>query len=79
MDIGMNARKGLKRYEMRAYIVEGPLGAIVIRRLNGRNFQARHKWSDDMPWGLWGMRFNRLGDAREFAERNVGNGEEAGQ
>lgn len=75
----MNARKGLKRYGMRAYIVEGPLGAIVIRRISGRYYHVRHQWSDDMAWGLWGMRFPRLGEAREFAERNVGHGKEAGE
>ena len=71
-----NARRGLKCYGMRAYLVEGPSGAFVIRRLAARNFQVRHKWSDDQPWGLWGMRFPRLGEAREFAERGVGIGKE---
>lgn len=75
----MNSRKGLKRYGMRAYLVDGPRGAIVIRRHGSRNFQVRHKWSDNLPWGLWGMRFPRLGEAREFAERQVGLGQETNQ
>lgn len=69
------SRKGLKRYGMRAYLIQGPNGAIVIRRLGSRYFQVRHLKSDDLPWGLWGMRFPRLGDARQFAENQVGAGD----
>ena len=70
---GSQARKGLKRYGMRAYLVEGPRGAIVIRRLGARNWQVRQLRSDNLPWGQWGMRFDGLGDARKFSERQVGD------
>ncbi len=66
-----NGRKGLKRYGMRAYLVEGPRGAIVIRRMGARHFSLRKKQYDAAPWGFFGMRFHTLGDAATFAREEI--------
>lgn len=65
----MTTRKGLKRYGMRAYIVEGDKGTMIIRRMAVRNYQVRPQSYDVMPWGIFGIRFTRLGDAAEFCRR----------
>jgi len=58
-----------KRHGQRSYLVSGPTGAMVIRRMGSRNFLARHQKYDSLPWDLFGMRFNRLREAAEFARR----------
>lgn len=63
------SRKGLKRHGLRSYVVTGPGGTIVIRRMGSRNFLARHAVYDSLPWDLFGMRFHRLGDAAQFARK----------
>lgn len=67
----------MKRYGMRAYVVDGPRGKYVIRRMGSRFWHLRsHSCDVVMPWGLYGMRFPRLREARQFAEREVGLGKE---
>lgn len=65
----MSARKGLKRYGMRSYIVIGPKASIVIERERPWRFAIRH---EDMPPGFFMEKFRRLGPARECAEEYAG-------
>lgn len=67
----MTSRKGLKRYGMRAYLVQGARGSIVIRRMGQKFFHLRYLQFDNLPWGLWGMRFPTLGEAADFARKDL--------
>jgi hypothetical protein len=67
------SRKGLKRYGMRSYLIEGPNGAKIIERDRPWRFFVKDKTLHAHRLGdLFALKFKRLRDAREFAEGLVG-------
>lgn len=61
----MNPRKGLKRYGLRAYIVQGPERAILIERERPSVYRVR---PFDMPTAFDFGQYRRLTLARKYAE-----------
>lgn len=59
------SRKGLKRYGMRSYLVEGPHARFVIERERPWRWLIRHI---NVPPGFYSEKFRRLSDARKQAE-----------
>ena len=67
----LNPRKGLKRYGMRSYIVRGPRGCWEIERERRNKFYVGPA-PLVRPSGFFAQKFNRLCEAREFAEQSAG-------
>lgn len=65
----MNARKGLKRYGMRSYIVSGPRCTIIITRERPGKYSYRISFH---PQAFWIGIHARLCDARASAEALAG-------
>lgn len=61
----MNSRRGLKRFGMRSYIVEGRFGDFLIERERPWRFSLRRA---DMPPGFYMEKFRYLHKARQVAE-----------
>lgn len=61
----MNARKGLKRHGLRAYVVHGPVRSVLIERERPSVFRVRPA---DMPPAFDYGQYRRLGVARQYAE-----------
>lgn len=65
----MNARRGLRRYGMRSYLVQGSKASIVIDKERPWRWAIRH---EDMPVGFYMEKFKRLAAARMAAEGYAG-------
>lgn len=69
----MNARKGLKRYGMRSYIVVGRENSYIIQRLRPWKFIVRNAKVENLYSDFMSIRFRRLKDARDWAEKQAGS------
>lgn len=67
-----DARKGLKRHGMRAYIVHGPAADYVIQRDRPWRFLVRNAIFANIYGDFMAVRFHRLFDARAWAEKQAG-------
>lgn len=69
----MNARRGLKRLGLGAYVVRGPAGAYLIHRQRWpQRYFVRRDGLADFPVDIFSIEFRRLGPARRYAEEQAG-------
>lgn len=72
--MGSASRKGLRRNGLwSGYVVEGPRGTMMIdRQAYPRRIFVRAASVPRISGGFFAMEFKRLGDARAYAEVEVG-------
>ena len=64
--------KGLKRYGMRSFLVEGPVTSFIIQRDRPWRWLVRNAQFANIYGDFFAVKFGRLTDARAFAEKEAG-------